>query len=541
MAAAGPRRAVGAAGTAADAEPHHRDGRRAVLAGLASLGLLAILGALGDSAAVPGLGRTARHPPWDLAAGAPAALVTVLAALGYLLGGAAVWWGLRAVRRGERLPDPRRLVTAGVVAAFALTLVPPVGSADHLSYLAYGRIAAAGDDAYLEPPGAWRGGTDPVAGAVQPPWQDTPSVYGPLATGVFAAVTMVGVGLGDRLGEPLRMSVWVWSLVCALAFLAVALALDRRHRDDGARRRAAVLWTVNPVLLGQLVLGAHVDVLAAALAVGALVLTARRPAMAGLLLGAAASIKAPYAVFGLAALWGLLHANAAGGRAIAARARSVAIGALAALAVAVPAHLLAGPHVLDQLGRASGFTSIASPWRPLVNLVELATGSGSLRPVVVPASLLVAAVLAWLLGRRILCAATVFVDPGERADGEVPSRRSAWSPPGRRWSWVPRGCCVPPTPCRGTTRCSGRRWRWSPRCHSPSWPVLENAALARLVVLALAYLPGRVVGLTPVLTDLTLGARRYVAPVLVLAAVIVVVRWARRRPSPNRPRAAPAG
>ncbi len=540
MAAAGPRRAVGAAGTAADAEPHHRDGRRAVLAGLASLGLLAILGALGDSAAVPGLGRTARHPPWDLAAGAPAALVTVLAALGYLLGGAAVWWGLRAVRRGERLPDPRRLVTAGVVAAFALTLVPPVGSADHLSYLAYGRIAAAGDDAYLEPPGAWRGGTDPVAGAVQPPWQDTPSVYGPLATGVFAAVTMVGVGLGDRLGEPLRMSVWVWSLVCALAFLAVALALDRRHRDDGARRRAAVLWTVNPVLLGQLVLGAHVDVLAAALAVGALVLTARRPAMAGLLLGAAASIKAPYAVFGLAALWGLLHANAAGGRAIAARARSVAIGALAALAVAVPAHLLAGPHVLDQLGRASGFTSIASPWRPLVNLVELATGSGSLRPVVVPASLLVAAVLAWLLGRRILCAATVFVDPGERADGgSVQAVGVATARAGLVLgaAWV---LCAPYT----------LPWYdamlWAPLAMVAPVPlaelaVLENAALARLVVLALAYLPGRVVGLTPVLTDLTLGARRYVAPVLVLAAVIVVARWARRRPSPNRPRAAPAG
>ncbi len=68
---------------------------------------------------------------------------------------------------------------AAVLAAF----VPPLGSADHLSYAAYGRIAAAGGDPYSVPPVDWAGGHDPVTSAVEPPWTRTPSVYGPVATG----------------------------------------------------------------------------------------------------------------------------------------------------------------------------------------------------------------------------------------------------------------------------------------------------------------------------------------------------------------------
>jgi hypothetical protein len=35
--------------------------------------------------------------------------------------------------------------------------------------------------------------------------------------------------------------------------------------------------------------------------------------------------------------------------------------------------------------------------------------------------------------------------------------------------------------------------------------------------------------MSPLVETLTLGARRYAAPVLVLAVVVVVVRWATRR------------
>ena len=113
---------------------------------------------------------------------------------------------------GARL-RPRTVAAAALVAVGLLVAVPPLGSADHLSYAAYGRIAAQGGDPYAVPPITWRGGTDPVAGAVQPPWQDTPSVYGPVATGVMAAVSALA-------GSSLRLTVWLWQLVCGLAFLA---------------------------------------------------------------------------------------------------------------------------------------------------------------------------------------------------------------------------------------------------------------------------------------------------------------------------------
>jgi len=55
----------------------------------------------------------------------------------------------------------------------------------------------------------------------------------------------------------------VWN---ALAFLAVALALDWMFRRDSAgRARAHLLWSVNPLMLFAVVAGGHIDGLAAAL------------------------------------------------------------------------------------------------------------------------------------------------------------------------------------------------------------------------------------------------------------------------------------
>lgn len=493
--------------------------RRAVLLGAASLALLVLSAVLGDSAAVPGLGPATPTPPWDVAADPDSATVTVLGVLAYLLGAGAVWSGLRAIGRpsGERvLPGRvlpiRWLVAAGIGAALLLTLVPPAGSADHLSYLAYGRISAAGDDAYLVAPIEWRSGTDPVAGAVQPPWQHTPSVYGPVATGLFDLVARLG-------GGSLRLSVWCWSLVCALAFAAVALLLDRVHRtDDVARARAVVLWTLNPLLLGQLVLGAHVDVVATALAVTGLVIASRWPAPAGMLLGAAAAIKAPYALFGLAVVWSLRGVSPDQ------RRRLLANGLFGALLVVVPAYAWAGPHVADQLRTASGFTSIASPWRAVVNLVELVAGRGAMRPIVVPLALLTAAGLVWALRPRW--------------------RDLTSSPRGSRPTATAEAAAAAVMLCGAWVLCApyALPWYdamlWAPLALVPavgSLAGLESMVLVRLTVLALAYLPGRVVGLSASVETLTLGFRRYVAPVLLLSAVLGVVRWGRapRRRSPG--------
>ena len=474
----------------------------------AALGLLGLVGALGDSAAVPGLGPVSATPPWDLDAGAPAWAVSALSAAGYVAGACAVLLGLRLVSRGWVPRNPGRLLAVGALAALLLTLVPPVGSADHLSYVAYGRIAAAGDDPYAVAPITWRDGHDPVAGAVQPPWQKTPSVYGPVATALQAGTAVAG-------GGSLRHTVWWWQLVCAAAFVVTAFAVDRLAGADPVRRtRAAVLWTLNPLLLGQLVLGAHLDVVAVAFGIAGLAVAGRprlgaaAALVAGLLLGAAVATKAPYALFALAAVWGLRRLPRSE------LARVVGSGAVGAAAVVVPAQLWAGPHVFDQLRSASRFTSLASPWRAVANLGDLVLGRGAVNAVATYLALALAAGLAVLLWRR-----RVHALPASAGDPDAVRAALALTV---AWALV-APYALP--------------WYdamvWAPLAVvGPS--LLDVVLPLRLLVLACAYVPGRVVGLTPRVEAVTLGIRTYVAPVLVLTAVVAVVRWALGRDSPHR-------
>jgi hypothetical protein len=493
--------------------------RTALVTGTLAVALLAATALLGVSAAVPPLGAPSAGlsagPPWQLGLHPSPWLVTVVLWLAAVLGTVAVGTGLRAVAAGARF-RPRRVALAAAAAVAVLVAVPPLGSADHLSYAAYGRIAAQGGDPYLVPPSSWRGGTDPVVSAVQPPWQDAPSVYGPVATGAMAAVSFLA-------GPSVRRTVWLWQLLCGAAFLAVAWLLDRAARANAeSRARAAVLWTLNPLLLGQLVLGAHVDVLAAAFAVAGLVTGARRPFLAGALLGAAVSVKAPYALFGLALLWEV--------RTWPRRElfRTVLVGLVGVLVVAVPAHLAAGPHVFDQLSAASRLVSIATPWRGISNAVDLLIGPGALRPFVTALALALGLALGVLaVRRRLLPAAT---GPGAAGTGPVP----------------------PPVVAVATGLTAG--WLLTAPYALPwyaalAWPALalapatalDRALLAQLAVLTVAYVPGRVVGFTPAVETVTLGLRRFVAPVLLAALIGAVVRWAWRAPgTPTAPGAAPA-
>ena len=475
--------------------------------GVLSVLTLAVVAAAGDSVAGPGLGAGTWTPPWDAGLAPSPGLVTVALAVACLLGGAAVGLGLVAVRRGARLGagpmTGRRAATLAGVAVAVLVCVPPLGSADHLSYAAYGRIAAQGDDPYLVAPIEWRGGTDPVAGAVQPPWQRTPSIYGPVATAVQAGAAWVGDG-------SLRLTVWCWQLVAGSAFLLTGRLLDRLTRaDPAARARAAVLWTFNPLLLGQLVLGAHLDVLAAAAALAGLALAARSAVLqwtvGGAALGVAAGIKAPYALVGLAVCWGLgsLARQPGGARQ---GWRRAGWGLLGALLVLVPAHLWAGPHSYDQVGRATRFVSFATPWRLLIDHTGL-------RPVVRPAALLLAVLLAVLLARGLARQPTADRQPTDLLD---PVRRSAATA-----AVVLCGAWVLSVPY-ALPWYDAMVWAFLPLVPAGR---LDGVLLARLGVLAVAYVPGRVTGLTDQVERVTLGFRREVAPWLLLAGLIAVVLW----------------
>ena len=158
---------------------------------------------------------------------------------------------LRAIRGGWSVPA-RAVLVAGLLAAMVLTLVPPFGSSDHLSYAAYGRMLVTGHNPYTTTPAQLAALGDPVARAVQD-WSRSPSVYGPLATAIQALASLAG-------GTSVRLTVFVLGLANLAAFAGTALLLHRMTRRNPVwQLRAALLWAANPLLLQVLVAGAHVD------------------------------------------------------------------------------------------------------------------------------------------------------------------------------------------------------------------------------------------------------------------------------------------
>lgn len=135
--------------------------------------------------------------------------------------------GLAAVRAGWR---PRGLAALGLLAVVVLVVAPPMGTSDTMDYVVYGRMAVLGYDPHVMTPREFRATGDRVGALAPSPWQDLPSVYGPLATGTeWAAAAM---SHGSAVSTVCWLKVWN-----ALAFLAAALALLRLAGRDAARRR----------------------------------------------------------------------------------------------------------------------------------------------------------------------------------------------------------------------------------------------------------------------------------------------------------------
>jgi hypothetical protein len=256
----------------------------------------------------PSLPVPATGPPFELHAHVPGRLVVVLVWGAATLAVVGVGAGLVAARRGVR-PPMRLLLIGGALAVIALMLLPPVGSTDALDYAAYGRLALLGHNPYVVTPLYLRI-TEPVFGhSIPVHWQQQVSLYGPAATiEQYFAAKFGGASIA-------RVVFWLkfWN---ALGFGAVAFVLDRvlRH-DPPARLRAHLLWTVNPLLLWDLVAAGHVDALAAAAGFIGLLAIGRQPAgvqprlwraaTAGALIGLAADIKLDFVVFGIGLAWAL--------------------------------------------------------------------------------------------------------------------------------------------------------------------------------------------------------------------------------------------
>jgi alpha-1,6-mannosyltransferase len=366
--------------------------------------------------------------------------------------------------------------------------VPPLGSADLGSYAAYGRIAALGYDPYLTTPNDLPG--DPVTGAAEDPWRDQRSVYGPFATGVQALVAHLG---GESRATVLRGL----AVVAGLAFLAAGWLLDRVLRGDAAaRRRAALLWTANPLLIVQLVAAAHLDGLVALAVLAAVAAALRgRALFTGLLLGAAGGLKVSAIV-------------PAAGLAVAGRRRLPAITA-GGLLVIVPGYLaVGGLRALEPAREQSRSVSFGSPWRLVVSWLDDLAGRDASRLLVTLAALAGAAALAVLLSRRLPA-------------GPAPARAAlattlAWllvAPYALPWydalGWV----------LLGLVAASG----------------YDRLLTAHTAMLSLAYLPGRLVDLPPGLAGTCTVVRSGITPVVLLGLLVLAIRRPLATPGPAVP------
>ena len=264
--------------------------------------MLVLVAALGAGAVEPRLPGAGHLPPWTLLGAKPdplGAIVLVVAAL--VGGGIALAFAVRAAAHDWQ-PRPSRLFAAGLLAVVALTLVPATGSADPESYAAYGRMVELGRDPYTTTPLDLAKIGDPVSAAVEDPWKNTASVYGPLAT----AEQRFAASIGHR---SVRTTVVVLVLINDVAFVLTGLMLMAAAADDTGRRRAALLWMLNPLLLFELVSGAHLDALVAFFAVAGVVVVSRSRLAAGVLLGCAAAVKLPALAIVAGILWSRRHSR----------------------------------------------------------------------------------------------------------------------------------------------------------------------------------------------------------------------------------------
>jgi alpha-1,6-mannosyltransferase len=241
--------------------PETRSATPAVVGSAASILLLALVASVPASPFLPEL------PP-GVAPSGPFAWLADTVGLDSLHGNALVALGLAAaalgaaaflllLREAWRGRIALRTVLLLTLAAHAVVLlIPIVLSRDVYSYIANGRILGLyGANPYVATPIGFP--ADPILSLVGHKWVDTPSVYGPLFTGL-SGVLARGI-------RSIPALVTTFRLIAAAASLGtVALIAATARRELPARAAFAVaVFGLNPVILFQSVGGGHNDLLLA--------------------------------------------------------------------------------------------------------------------------------------------------------------------------------------------------------------------------------------------------------------------------------------
>lgn len=344
------------------------------------------VGFAGPSAVALDVGdRTGWLPPWFLpaSAGTPHELVAVgLLWLGLIAGTAGLWISWQAVNDGWR-PDNRKLFGLGAGLSILTALVLPLTSADVLMYAAYGRLQVLGLDPYdITPAMIFREEFDPVLILTERPWQDTPSVYGPMAS--FSQWLAAWLG-----GESMHAIVFWLQVFALVPFLVIGALVYLMARGDHTTQTRSVLFTVlNPLMIWSVVAGAHNEAFTLLFAIVGLWFLRKHPLLAGIGIGLAGSVKVSLVFYGLAMVWGYRR-----------EPRKLAwllVGAAIPLAVAYGVLV---PRALFAAARNTGYISAGSWAPPFQGLLSLLMPEWIARSIVGGIGWLGMIAIAWMLSR----------------------------------------------------------------------------------------------------------------------------------------------
>ncbi len=194
----------------------------------------------------------------------------------------------------------RQLRILGATWCLPLLLTAPLFSQDAYSYLAQGTLVHLGIDPYRHAPAVLaNAGQAHVLGAVDPFWRHTTAPYGPLFLGIVSVVVAVA-------GSHLVLGVLLIRFVEAIGLALLAVFVPRLARALGGDPARATWWVLSPVVLLDLVAGAHNDLLMIGLLVAGITLAIeRRPLLGVVLCAVAATIKLPAvaAIVFIAVVW----------------------------------------------------------------------------------------------------------------------------------------------------------------------------------------------------------------------------------------------
>ena len=304
----------------------------------------------------------------------------------------------RAINAGWR-PNNRRLFGLGAGLSILTSLVPPLTSADVLMYAAYGRLQVLGLNPYdITPAEIFRQEFDPLLVWTERPWQDTPSVYGPLASGSQWLAAWLGNG-------NMHDTVFWLQMFALLPFLAIGALVVLMARDDRKIQARAILFTVlNPLMIWSVLAGAHNEAFTLVFAILGLFFMRRSPFLAGLGIGIAGTVKVSLVFYGIAMAWGYRRDWR----------KLLQLGFGAAIPLVIAYGLLV-PRALLAAGRNTGYISAGS-WAPWLQAVlTFVIGEWAARGFIAWAGWGLMLAIGWMLSRvlpwRLVPGATGEEDP----------------------------------------------------------------------------------------------------------------------------------